>query len=206
MDRLHAEVIAIGDEITSGQTLDTNSQWLSHGWRSWESACCITPPSAMRCSPTSRSFSGPSSADFVVATGGLGPTADDLTREAFAAAMGNRSFSTLKALEQIRLLPQAEAAHASAERGVPGMLPRGSHRIDNPHGTAPGIARGDGRPSERSCWFFALPGVPAEMKEMWHASVAGRLRQAARAGTSCSAETSSVLGPAKARSRRCCPT
>jgi nicotinamide-nucleotide amidase len=114
----------------------------------------------------------------VIATGGLGPTADDLTREALAAALGQPLVSDPEALAQIRALFARRKRAMPPQNEVQALLPRGSLRIDNPHGTAPGIAVEIVRPGGRPCWFFALPGVPAEMKEMWHGSVADRLRQA----------------------------
>ena len=73
------------------------------GWRSWASACSITPRSATNWSPCAEVFRRAiDRADVVVATGGLGPTADDLTREALAQATGRPLQLDPEALEYIR--------------------------------------------------------------------------------------------------------
>jgi nicotinamide-nucleotide amidase len=180
MERLHAEVVAIGDEITSGQTLDTNSQWLSRRLEELGVRVLYHTTVGDELQPNVEVFQqAVERADVVVATGGLGPTADDLTREALAAAIGQPLLLDPEALAQIRALFARRKRPMPPQNEVQALLPQGSHRIDNPHGTAPGIAVEIARPGRRACWFFALPGVPAEMKEMWQASVAGRLRQAA---------------------------
>ena len=179
MDGLQAEVIAICDEITSGQTLDTNSQWLSQRLEELGIRVLCHTTIADEMQPNVEAFRlAVQRADFVVVTGGLGPTADDLTRQSLAEATGQPLLHDPQAMEQIRALFTRRKREMSKQNEVQALLPRGSHRIDNPHGTAPGIAMEIARPGLRPCWIFALPGVPAEMKEMWHASVVGRLRQA----------------------------
>jgi nicotinamide-nucleotide amidase len=61
-------------------------------------------------------------------------------------------------------------------------LPAGSQMIDNPHGTAPGICAEVAREQRGPCLVIALPGVPAEMKEMWQQSVVERLQAAGTGG------------------------
>ena len=173
---MRAEVIAIGDELTTGQRLDTNSQWLSTelGFLGipvgFHTTACDTLEDGIE---AFRIAAGRS--DVVVATGGLGPTADDLTRDVLAALAG----------QPLELSEPALAAVESrfARRGVPmpesnrrqALFPRGSRIIPNPDGTAPGIdldLRRDGGGSAR---IIVLPGVPAEMRRMWVDSVASTL-------------------------------
>jgi imidazoleglycerol-phosphate dehydratase len=109
-----------------------------------------------------------------VATGGLGPTADDLTRDVLALLAG----------VPLDLAPEALVAVESrfARRGVPmpesnrrqALFPRGARIIPNPDGTAPGIDM-DLPVGDRTCRIVALPGVPAEMKTMWRGTVAAAL-------------------------------
>src|SRR5688572_20417505 len=86
---MRAEVLAIGDELTSGQRLDTNSQWISQrlGELGVSVAFHTTVGDDLEAN-TAVFRHAIDRADIVVATGGLGPTADDLTREALAAAAG----------------------------------------------------------------------------------------------------------------------
>jgi len=175
-DEMHAEVIAIGDELTSGQRLDTNSQWLSTELGllgitvRFHTTVCDTLEDGVEAFRIAVSRS-----DVVVATGGLGPTADDLTRDVLAALAGEPLELSTSALEVVE--------SRFARRGVPmpesnrrqALFPRGSRIIPNPDGTAPGIdidlRRADGRTSR----VFVLPGVPAEMRTMWKDTVAADL-------------------------------
>ncbi len=197
---MQAEVIAIGDELTSGQRLDTNSRWISRELALlgipvvFHTTACDTIAAGVE---ALRAAVG--RADVVIATGGLGPTADDLTREVLAAVVG----------VPLELVPEAVKAIRSrfARRGMPmpesnrrqAMLPQGSRLINNPTGTAPGIdldcRRADGTRSR----VFSLPGVPSEMHIMWRETVQPALLARSSFGAS------SVLGPARVRLRRCCP-
>ncbi len=84
-----AEVISIGDELTSGQRLDTNSQWLSQRLGDLGVQVIYHTTVADDLQANVAVFNHAlDRADIVVASGGLGPTADDLTRDAVAAAAG----------------------------------------------------------------------------------------------------------------------
>src|SRR5436853_2712567 len=86
---LIAEVLSIGDELTSGQRLDTNSQWLSTRLGELGIPVMYHTTVADQLDANVQVFrQAVERADIVVATGGLGPTADDLTRDAIAAAAG----------------------------------------------------------------------------------------------------------------------
>lgn len=173
---MHAEVIAIGDELTSGQRLDTNSQWLSQ--RLGELGVPVLYHTAVGDDLDAgidvfrRAIER---ADVIVATGGLGPTADDLTRECLAAATGTELQLNEGALEHIQKLFARRARPMPERNRVQAMFPAGSRVIDNPHGTAPGIAMTcprQGDTEAQPSLVFCLPGVPAEMKEMWPAIAA----------------------------------
>src|SRR5262245_42088566 len=153
-----AEIIAIGDELTSGQRLDTNSQWLSQrlGELGIPVAFHTTIGDDLETNIAAfRTAIG--RADLVVATGGLGPTADDLTREAIAAAAGLELIEDTAALAHIRAL-FARRGRPMPERNVlQAQFPRGSGMVPNPHGTAPGIDLSIARECCPPCRVFALP-------------------------------------------------
>jgi nicotinamide-nucleotide amidase len=171
-----AEIISIGDELTSGQRLDTNSQWLSQQLGELGVGVRYHTTVADDLAANVDVFrQAVARADIVVATGGLGPTADDLTREALAQLLGAELQFDPPSLEHIRALFAHRKRDMPERNIVQAMFPHGSRVIPNPHGTAPGIDATAAPPLGRPSRVFALPGVPAEMKEMWHATVAPRL-------------------------------
>jgi nicotinamide-nucleotide amidase len=180
---MRSEVISIGDELTSGQRLDTNSQWLSERLGELGVRVVYHTTVADDLEANIRVFRAAiERADIVVATGGLGPTADDLTREAIAAATGRELVLDAAALGHIERLFARRQRPMPERNRVQAMFPAGSQVIPNPDGTAPGIdltctphaPREDAETG--SCRIFALPGVPAEMKRMWEESIAPSIR------------------------------
>lgn len=169
---MHAEVVSIGDELTSGERLDTNSQWLSE--RLGELGIRVLYHSTVGddLEANVRVFREAfDRADFIICTGGLGPTADDLTRQALASATGRELVQDDTALAHIRAL-FARRQRPMPERNVcQALFPAGSSVIPNPHGTAPGVDIAVAREGRSASRLFALPGVPAEMVEMWTQSV-----------------------------------
>ncbi|MDX1944806.1 MAG: CinA family nicotinamide mononucleotide deamidase-related protein [Pirellulaceae bacterium] len=175
---MRAEIIAIGDELTTGQRLDTNSQWLA------ERLGEIGVPVAFHTTVGDQLADNLlvfrqacERADIVVASGGLGPTADDLTRQALAEVAGVPLVQDDASLAHIRSLFARRKREMPPANLIQAQFPQGSRPIPNPHGTAPGIdceiPRAVGKPAR----VFALPGVPAEMKEMWAATVSPAIQQ-----------------------------
>jgi nicotinamide-nucleotide amidase len=175
---MHAEIISIGDEITSGQILDTNSQWLSLRLEELGIHVLyhVTVGDDMEAMVQvfRQAFSR---ADVIVATGGLGPTADDLTREALAKATGRKLVMDPHALEHIRQLFARRKREMPKTNEVQALFPEGSRVVSNRNGTAPGIDIEVSRCPAAPCRLFALPGVPAEMREMWHETLVHELRK-----------------------------
>ncbi len=174
-----AEVIAIGDELTSGLRVDTNSAWLSQrlaeiGIRTVFHTTVADDEEA--CADAFRLASR--RADVAVVTGGLGPTADDLTRASLAKATGRSLELRDDILTQIQELYNRRNRTMPDSNSVQAMFPVGSSAIDNPHGTAPGIDLALSDPIATR--FFCLPGVPAEMKQMWNESVRPTLVEMSR--------------------------
>ena len=107
-----------------------------------------------------------------MATGGLGPTADDLTREVLARVSGRELVLDEPTLEHIRRLFARFKRDMPERNRVQALFPAGSRIIPNPNGTAPGILLDVARSAGGACRIFALPGVPAEMFEMFKHDVA----------------------------------
>ena len=179
---MRAEVIAIGDELTTGQRLDTNSQWISRelGVLGIPVAFHTTICDGLEDGVAALRIAA-ARAELVVITGGLGPTADDLTRDVLALVSGQpleldaASVAAVETRFARRGMPMPESNRRQA------LFPRSSRIIPNPEGTAPGIDinlsrdGGAGGSAAGGCRVFALPGVPAEMRLMWRLSVAPAL-------------------------------
>ena len=180
---MHAEIIAIGTELTTGAKLDTNSQWLSI-----ELAAVGIP--VMYHSTVGDDLQANISvlrtalerAEIVLITGGLGPTLDDLTREALAELAGVPLVLHQPSLQIIRDMFARRNRPMPDRNTVQAMFPEGSEPIPNPRGTAPGVWFELPRPGQLPCRFAAMPGVPSEMKWMFTHEVLPRLSDAAGGG------------------------
>jgi len=168
---LRAEIISIGDELTSGNRLDTNSQWLSQQLGDLGVRTASHTTVGDQLADNVRVFRNASMrSDVVIATGGLGPTADDLTREAIAQAFDAPLELRQEALDHIVQLFSKRKRPMPERNQVQAMFPRGSAIVRNPHGTAPGIDLSTVHEGH-TCRIFALPGVPAEMKQMYFETI-----------------------------------
>jgi len=179
-NKILAEVISIGDELTSGQRLDTNSRWLSQGLSDLGVTVQAHQTIGDYLEPMRDAFRvAAGRSEVILVTGGLGPTQDDLTRQALAAAFGVELDFDETSWQQIQGMFARRQISAPANNRLQALFPHGSRPIPNPHGTAPGIywCVTPSSPSARAVHFFCLPGVPTEMREMYEGSVRSLLRQ-----------------------------
>ena len=166
-----AEILSQGDEVVTGQTVDTNAAWLATqltelGFRVARHVSVGDRLADIR-DLVSVSVTR---ADFSICTGGLGPTADDLTAAAVAEAFQRPLQLDPFAMDHIeRLYARFGRAMPEANRKQ-AWLPTGAERLDNDWGTAPGFAI-----EEEKGWLACLPGVPREMRAMWEHRVLPRL-------------------------------
>jgi nicotinamide-nucleotide amidase len=175
---MRAEIISIGDELTSGQRLDTNSQWLAERLGEIGVAVAFHTTVGDRLADNVLVFrQAAERAEIVVATGGLGPTADDLTRQALADVAGVPLVQDDESLAHIQALFARRKREMPPANIVQAQFPQGSRPIHNPNGSAPGIDIAIPRAIGKPARVFALPGVPAEMKEMWTATVAPAIQE-----------------------------
>ena len=171
MPPLLAEIISIGDELTSGQRLDTNSQWISQQLGAIGGRVMFHTTVADDRDANVKVFQDAiTRSELVITTGGLGPTADDLTRESLATAVGVELYQDDAALAHIKDLFENRGREMPPKNIVQSQFPVGSIPVHNPEGTAPGIDFKVNRENE-STRIFCLPGVPAEMKQMWSNTV-----------------------------------
>jgi nicotinamide-nucleotide amidase len=169
-------VLAVGDELVSGQTVDTNTAWLSRelGARGVRTMAHHTVGDD-RAAIAAAIRQAAQAADVVVITGGLGPTGDDLTRHALADAMGGELLTDPQALAALEERFAARGRALTDANRVQALIPAGATMIPNRLGTAPGIAAPLG-----GAQVFAAPGVPAEMQAMFAEQIAPRLPDGGR--------------------------
>jgi nicotinamide-nucleotide amidase len=157
------EIFSQGEEIVTGQVVDTNAAWLSQ--QAVKMGFTVTRHTAVgdKLEDLIQVLLDISSrADCCISTGGLGPTSDDMTAEAVAKA-----FDIPLVFDEIAFT-QIEQFFRNRNRAMPecnrkqAMLPQGSIRLANYTGTAPGFALQQGR-----CWFAFVPGVPSEMRHLF---------------------------------------
>ncbi len=171
-----AEVISIGDEMTSGARVDTNAAWLSRRLSDLGVHVAFHSTVGDTLSHNIEVFrTAIERADVIVATGGLGPTRDDLTREALAAVIDQPLEFRQSAMDHIESLFTRRDRQMPERNRVQAMFPTGTQEVFNPHGTAPGIDASVPRDGRSPSRIFALPGVPAEMMRMFDETVAPRI-------------------------------
>jgi nicotinamide-nucleotide amidase len=168
-DAMQAEIIAVGTELTSGAKLDTNSQWLSTelAARGIHVEYHTTVADTLE-SIVSVIRHAIRRAQIVLITGGLGPTLDDITRQALAEILHVSLIEDPEYLEIIRRMFERRGREMPARNRIQAKFPAGTEPLPNPIGTAPGILCEIPRlNASNQCVVAALPGVPAEMKKMF---------------------------------------
>lgn len=159
---MQAIIISVGDELTLGQVVDTNSAWLSARLAEWgvltRSHMTVPDDQAAIVRAVRQATE---LAEWVVITGGLGPTQDDLTRQALAEVQDVRLIVDPPSLARIERFFQDRGWVMTESNRVQALAPVGAAVLDNIQGTAPGLRLAIGR-----AVVFALPGVPSEMKAM----------------------------------------
>jgi nicotinamide-nucleotide amidase len=167
------ELLVIGNEMLSGRTVDRNSPYLTRMLaEAGFSVSHVTIAGDDR-DDLARVFRvSAERSDIVIATGGLGPTSDDLTREAVSDAFGLALELDEAALRKIKALFRRRKRFMSSSNRSQAMVPSGARTIDNPLGTAPGIQLEAGRAR-----VFLLPGVPSEMEAIFTGSVLPEIKE-----------------------------
>ena len=158
-----AEVIAVGSEMLGSTRLDTNSLYVADRLASLGielRAKSVVGDDRQRLADIFRGAL--SRADLVILTGGLGPTADDLTREAVAEVLGLELEEDPAIVEQIRERFARRQLRMPAVNRRQAMVPRGATVIENPRGTAPGLLV-----EHAGQLVVLLPGPPREMRPMF---------------------------------------
>jgi nicotinamide-nucleotide amidase len=191
---MRAEILGVGTEILLGQICNDNAQWISE--RLAEIGVDVLHHQAVgdnegRIAEAIRLAL--SRADVVIVTGGLGPTQDDITREGLAAALGVSLIRVREIEDYLRSKFRALGRDMPESNLVQADVPEGVRYILPDRGTAPGLIA---RSAEKR--VYAVPGVPAEMREMMTGAILPELAVLAGPSTILS-RTIRLTGVAEAR-------
>ena len=169
---MNAEIISIGTELLMGELTDTNASWIAGrlpalGIRlQWVSIIGDDLPML-----TDAFRRGMERSDIIFTTGGLGPTQDDLTREAVAAACGETPAVQDAELDNLRQWFRNRGQDMPAHNVKQAHLIPSAAFITNRNGTAPGWwAQKDGR------HIICMPGPPGENRAMWQDEIDAKLK------------------------------
>jgi nicotinamide-nucleotide amidase len=183
-----AEIYALGSEIVLGQTIDTNSAWISSklndlGIETVKHVAIADDIEIIK------SVLNNSTSEIIIIGGGLGPTEDDLTREAIAEVTGKTLYKDPKLLEEIENRFRKRGFILTKNNDKQAMIPETANAIHNPNGTAPAFSI-----KWQDKIIYALPGVPHEMKWLFENVVLPELIQSFSIKTKIEYETLKVLG------------
>ena len=179
---MNIELINTGSELMLGRVLNTHQQWLCR--RLADLGYVVTrqvavPDTAAAITQAVREAL--SRADLVIATGGLGPTSDDLTRDEVARLLGRTLHEDAAVLAHIRQMFASRRRPMPERTRVQTLIPAGAQVLFNPNGTAPGLAievkpnpfRADGQTSH----LIMLPGPTREMRPMFNDTVVPLIKE-----------------------------
>ncbi|MFZ9880893.1 MAG: CinA family nicotinamide mononucleotide deamidase-related protein, partial [Phycisphaerales bacterium] len=172
-------VLSVGDELVLGQIEDTNASWIA---RELQRIGCMpgerrtVADDRLQLARAMHELSATHGA--LIVTGGLGPTLDDLTREALLDVVdaGGRLETDPAGVDHLRGWFERRGRAMPASNLRQAMRPRGAWLLGNPNGTAPGIAA-----RIRAVEVFCLPGPPNEMRPMFTSFVEPALSSPTRA-------------------------
>ncbi len=168
---MRAVVLSIGSELLDGHLTDTNATFLAQELTGLGvellGVCQVGDTLEHILRALQRAWGD---AELIITTGGIGPTADDLTREAIAALLGEPVTVDPELLEQIRAFFAARGLVMPEQNAKQAWLIPSAEPLPNPIGTAPGwLVRRDGH------FIVTMPGVPREMMRMWREQAVPRL-------------------------------
>lgn len=157
---MKCELLAVGTELLLGEIVNTDAQIIAQGLNAhginvyWETVVGDNPARLKQAVEIAKNR-----ADIIITTGGLGPTADDLTKETLAAAFGLALKTDPEQLERLKLRMGPRMTPNNLKQAD---LPEGCTVLENDWGTAPGCAF-----FAEGCHVIMLPGPPRECKPMF---------------------------------------
>ncbi|MCT0211685.1 MAG: competence/damage-inducible protein A [Cyanobium sp.] len=188
-DRAAAEVLCIGTELLLGNILNSNARWLAEEFAALglpHFRQTVVGDNRERLIQVVREAAARSR--LLICTGGLGPTPDDLTTEAIAAAFGTPLVEVPQVWEDIQAKLAGRGRPLAASNRRQALLPEGARVVPNPTGTAPGMLWSPPATSlpdghiQPGFTVLTFPGVPSELRPMWQQSAVPWLREQGLAG------------------------
>jgi nicotinamide-nucleotide amidase len=167
-----AAILSTGDELTTGRIADTNAQWIAD--KLFELGIDLVTVLTVGDYPERLEWAwrqALAQADVVISTGGIGPTADDLTSETVAVVLGRKLVEDAASADRIRRFFESRGVQMPQNNLKQAMMPDGYVLVPNALGTAPGY-----RVEAGGKHVVVLPGVPREMKPMMEDTVLPWLR------------------------------
>lgn len=172
---MSAEILCVGTELLLGDILNGNARWLARELASLgvpHHRQVVVGDNRERLMAAVREAAG--RCRLLITTGGLGPTADDLTTEAIAAAFAVPLVEHAEVWADIQAKLGARGRPVAPSNRRQALLPEGAAVLPNPTGTAPGMIWSP----QPGFTILTFPGVPMEMRAMWHATAVPWLREA----------------------------
>lgn len=169
---MNAEIITTGTEILLGEIVDTNAAWMARRLRDLGVNVfykTTVGDNEERIAAVMRQ--GLQRSDLVLVSGGLGPTVDDVTREAAARATDRELALHEACWASIQEIFAGWGRQAGENNRRQAFLPEGAFPVTNPVGTAPGFIVPVERPRQQPALLICLPGVPREMKHLMQQTV-----------------------------------
>ncbi|MDB5206231.1 MAG: competence/damage-inducible protein [Flavisolibacter sp.] len=173
MNQINASIITIGDELLIGQTIDTNSAFIAQELNKigvWVMRRVAVADSHEAILNTLSDEA--KQADIIIITGGLGPTADDITKPALCDYFNTELREDEAATENVKTIFQKSGRPLTERNLSQGLVPANCIVLPNARGTAPGMYfQNDG------VSYFSLPGVPHEMRGLMHSGVVPKIKE-----------------------------
>jgi len=169
---MKACIVSVGNELLNGQTTDTNTAWLAGKLfqAGIPTVAGYLVPDETEAIVKVLTVAG-KQADMVFVTGGLGPTDDDVTRQAVAAYLEVKLEFHPEILERLKAFFERRGKVMAEKNSSQAQIPVGGEILENPYGTAPGFWC-----RKEDCVFAVMPGVPVEMKRMFEERILPRVQ------------------------------
>ena len=185
------EIIAVGTELLTGDTVNTNASFIASELQTlgagcvWQSVVGDNPERMTSALQTALKRS-----ELIILTGGLGPTEDDITKEIAASLLGLPLFEDAKCMADIASFFERRGKEMPEINRKQAKIPKGSVILENEVGTAPGIIfdfeilknQGKFYSQYKAAYLVLLPGPPVELKPMWNDSAKPYLREKLKTG------------------------